>query len=91
MTPEQIEREIIFYIERQIIYYSMMCDSLFGGTAMTIDSIEVYSESEKQSAKAEIAYYHAKGELPLWAMVIERVEVVDGSRIFIHRDRGKDV
>lgn len=38
-------------------------------------------------AAAEEMYFYQHGKLPEWAVYIERVETVNGSHIFIHRDR----
>jgi len=39
-----------------------------------------------QQAALEVAYYKLYGELPEWAVVIERVELAGEGLIFVHRD-----
>lgn len=46
----------------------------------------LYDERKAQQAALEVAYYYQFGELPPWAVVLERIEVVNGGHIFIHRD-----
>lgn len=42
--------------------------------------------AKAQQAALEVAYYKLYGELPGWAVVIELVEVVGESTIYVHRD-----
>jgi hypothetical protein len=52
--------------------------------------ISAYGDNWKAYACiAEISYYTENGSLPEWAMFIERVEVVNDSNIFVHRDWSK--
>lgn len=81
MTPEQLNSEIA--------WYAFVGRDQHPDTKTTIYSIDAYTDEQKDMALAEIAYYYERGKLPFWASMIERVDVVDGNRVFIHADKEK--
>lgn len=78
MTQEQLNSEIA--------WYSYICREQFKGDWITIDSIEVYSDRQKDITAAEVAYYYEHGELPSWATMIEYVQPIDDWFRFVHTD-----
>lgn len=55
-----------------------------------ITCIGVYGDNwQAYYAAAEYAYFHEHKRLPEWGCYLQEVEEVNGSYIFIHRDRDK--
>jgi hypothetical protein len=50
-------------------------------------SLKTYGDTLRgRLGAAEYAYFHEMGELPPWGVVIERVEEINGSYLYIHSD-----
>lgn len=78
MVPEQIRA--------MRGYYAFKCRSEYVDEWDVINSIDTYDDEQKEQAAAEVAHYLACGYLPTWRKRIQRVDVVNGSFIFIHAD-----
>lgn len=79
MTDEQVGA--------MVAWYSYICRSELGGDWFTIQSLGFDAETEDMVA-GEIGFYHRHGRLPEWAVMIERVDVVDGVLVYVYADRG---
>ena len=79
MTKEQINAESHFY--------RWLCYKKYKDHYTTCQSIEAYTQEQRDQAAAETAHFMEKHRLPVWATIIQRVEVHhDNTIIFIHHD-----
>lgn len=75
----------------EYVYYLRRCAVAHTETYQACQAIQGYTQAQKDSACAEAAYWHDRGELPTWGTIIERVESNDTGNIFVHWDVRKEV
>jgi hypothetical protein len=73
--------------ELEYIRYRQICRDKYPDSYKTVLGLTEYSNAEKASAQAEIAYYLEHGVLPDWAYVIESAETYpNGNTMFVYCD-----
>lgn len=73
----------------EYVHYLRRCSLDHAETYRACQTIAGYTQAQRDSACAEAAYWHDRGELPAWGSVIEQVVSNHNGNIFVHRDLSK--
>lgn len=70
----------------EIIHYWELCRDKYPENFAIAQDGGLYSQAQKDSAAAEIAYYLEHGELPDWGYIIESAESYGENVVFVYAD-----